>query len=272
MNAAPPLLQRQRWLLTSIAVFFFFVMVSRAAAFTSPLVHHRGTITAAHSSKTQLNNNLFRKLNNAIESSLVTAQSVLFYGRMPGSVPEGMHRAPTQFIAALGDPTSSSAKSGAENWGIWRIDPGPRGVYVRDFQTNPSLGSMNKRMPSGWMFDPNEFWIEEYGRVMEKPDFPVTPGRYIVTGGREATTLLTVDEPNEKGEQGWRLEDSGVTLYDVTHLPCRSARYIPKKGENRSPADAQWTDFPVTPGGEMPAVEGCDKLDYAVLFVTAVDD
>ena len=38
-------------------------------------------------------------------------------------------------------------------------------------------------------------------------------------GGRETTTLLTV------GAEGqWSLAD-GATLHDVTHLPCRSARY-----------------------------------------------
>ena len=72
---------------------------------------------------------------------------------------------------------------------------------------------------------------------MEKPDFPLPAGKYVVTGerdenvmkdgeqndefpgGRETTTLLTV------GAEGqWSLAD-GATLHDVTHLPCRSARY-----------------------------------------------
>jgi hypothetical protein len=30
---------------------------------------------------------------------------------------------------------------------------------------------------------------------------------------------------------------------------------------------AQLLDFPVTPGAEMPKIEGCSKQDYAVLFV-----
>jgi hypothetical protein len=34
-----------------------------------------------------------------------------------------------------------------------------------------------------------------------------------------------------------------------------------------SPAKAQQSSFPVVPGGVMPPVEGCNKQDYAVLFV-----
>ena len=39
-------------------------------------------------------------------------------------------RVQTQFIAALGDPGASSGR-GAETWGLWREDPGPRGVRLR---------------------------------------------------------------------------------------------------------------------------------------------
>ena len=35
-----------------------------------------------------------------------------------------------QFIAALGDPGASSG-GGAQAWGVWRLDPGPRGVWLR---------------------------------------------------------------------------------------------------------------------------------------------
>ena len=34
---------------------------------------------------------------------------------------------PTQFLAALGSPLAGSG-TGAENWGLWTLDPGPRGV------------------------------------------------------------------------------------------------------------------------------------------------
>jgi len=98
---------------------------------------------------------------------------------------------------------------------------------------------------------------------MEAPDFPLSPGRYIVTGGRLVTTVLTIGADGKS----WTL-DKG-SLYDVTHLPCRSARYTP--GNNKdivgSPLTAKQNDFPVTPGAEMPPVDGCNKMDYAVLFV-----
>ena len=41
----------------------------------------------------------------------------------------------------------------------------------------------------------------------------------------------------------WELERG--TLYDVTHLPCRAARYAPIT-LTASPADARLKDFPVT--------------------------
>ena len=36
-------------------------------------------------------------------------------------------------------------------------------------------------------------------------------------------------------------------------------------------SDANELDFPVKPGAEMPPIPGCQKQDYAVLFVLAVD-
>ena len=64
---------------------------------------------------------------------------------------------------------------------------------------------------------------------------------------------------------GWKLEEG--TLYDVTHLPCRAARY-----RGGSPARATLSYFPVTPGAVMPEIGGCSrKQDYAVVFVVAVE-
>ena len=102
---------------------------------------------------------------------------------------------------------------------------------------------------------------------MEKPNFPIPPGKYVVTGNREVTTVLTVHPKDNDGDQRWEL-DFDAKLYDVTHWPCRSARYTPAtSGILCSPARAQQSAFPVTPGAVMPGVAGCNKQDYAVLFV-----
>jgi hypothetical protein len=49
------------------------------------------------------------------------------------------------------------------------------------------------------------------------------------------------------------------------------ARYTSATGyKTCSPVNLEKTAFPVAPGGIMPAIEGCKKLDYAGLFVIAV--
>jgi len=173
--------------------------------------------------------------------------------------PDGFKRIPTtQFIAALGDPKSASG-TGTDKWGLWKEDPGPRGVYLKDY--DKLLASNDNRAPLGWKFDAKDWWLEEHGIIMEEPSFALRPGRYLVTGGRSVTTGLTIDDAG-----GWTL-DKG-TLYDVTHLPCRSARYTPvSENENGGPLTANRGDFPVKPGAVMPDVEGCRRQDYAVLFL-----
>lgn len=187
-------------------------------------------------------------------SSLLAGSQLLF---AQAYAPPGFQIIPTQFLAALGDPSAKEGV-GAQKWGLWEVDPGPRGVWLRNYE---SQLVKNKRAPAGWTFDPNDWWLEEHGLIMEAPTFPVPPGKYLVTGGRRVTTVLTIDN---KGK--WNLKDG--TLYDVTHLPCRSARYTPNSGGGGgSPLTARQSDFPVAPGAEMPAVPGCNKQDYAVLFV-----
>ena len=175
-------------------------------------------------------------------------------------------RVQTQYVAALGDPAASSG-SGAQDWGLWRIDPGPRGIWLKAYDRLKAAGGMT---PANWQFDGEDWWLEENGLIMEKPDFPLPPGKYIVTGNREVTTVLTVHPADASGDRRWELAD-GATLYDVTHLRCRSARYTPAaEGGSCSPAMASQASFPVSPGAEMPPVEGCRKQDYTVLFVVGV--
>ena len=171
-------------------------------------------------------------------------------------------RVPTQFIAALGDPKARQG-SGASQWGLWRVDPGPRGVHITDWSLLKATGGL---APSGWKFDWTNWWLEEHGLIMEAPEFPLPAGKYVVTGGRETQAILTISQNGED----WELSD-GASLHDVTHLPCRSARYQPGPESPGSPDNAREEDFPVTPGGEMPVVKGCSKQDYWVVFVVGVE-
>jgi len=175
-------------------------------------------------------------------------------------------RVPTQYIAALGAPGATSG-SDAQLWGLWREDPGPRGVWLEAHEDLAATGGL---APAGWRFDAADWWLEEHGLIMEQPEFPLPPGAYLVTGGRETLTALTIHPKDAEGRQRWELAN-GATLYDVTHLACRSARYTPMPdGGACAPANAVTTDFPVDPGAEMPPVKGCAKQDYAVLFVVGV--
>jgi hypothetical protein len=181
--------------------------------------------------------------------------------------PPTFKRIPTQFIAALAEPDATSG-TGARHWGLWPVDPGPRGVRLGRFDQLQAAGGI---APAKWRFDAADWWLEENGLIMEPPQFPLVPGRYLVTGDREVTAILTVYPEDASGERRWELAD-GATLYDVTHLGCRSARYTPAAaGSACSPANAPRSAFRVAPGAEMPPVEGCSKQDYAVLFVIGVE-
>ena len=185
---------------------------------------------------------------------------------LPARAEVTFKRIPTQFIAALGDPGATSGTD-AQSWGVWRVDPGPRGVQLGDYA---QLLAAKGVTPAKWTFDTSDWWLEEHGLIMEKPDFPLPPGKYRVTGDREVTSVLTIYSKADDGTQRWELA-GGAKLYDVTHLPCRSARYSPATPESScSPAKAQSISFPVRPGAPMPVVEGCKKQDYAVMFVIGI--
>lgn len=180
----------------------------------------------------------------------------------------GFKPVPTQFIAALADPGASSG-TGAEHWGLWTVDPGPRGVRLRHYEALVAAGGV---APASWKFDQEDWWLEENGLIMEAPAFGMPPGRYIVTGTRETTAIMTVHPKDANGAQAWELSDA-ATVYDVTHLRCRSARYTPAAaGQSCSPADAPRDVFPMVPARSMPEVPGCVKKDYAVLFIVGLEE
>mmetsp|Transcript_22919 Transcript_22919/g.33284 ORF Transcript_22919/g.33284 Transcript_22919/m.33284 type:complete len:266 (+) Transcript_22919:73-870(+) len=180
----------------------------------------------------------------------------------------GFRRIPTQFIAAVGDPNAKSGEN-AQEWGLWELDPGPRGVFLQDYERLKRNGGIT---PSGWKLDEGDWWLDENGIIMEQPIYPLPAGQYLVTGGRQVTSVLTVRPPSEKefGQQRWSLS-GGAKLYDVTHLPCRAARYRPN-GFGGSPATAYVDDFPLSPGAIMPEVSGCVKQQYPVLLVVGIKD
>src|SRR5579864_8708244 len=175
-----------------------------------------------------------------------------------------------QYIAALGDPGATSGND-AQSWGVWSQDPGPRGCKLDLY---PQLKAAGGVAPAQWKFDAADWWLEEHGLIMEKPTFPLPAGKYLVTGDRKVTTVLTIQPKDKDGNQRWELAD-GATLYDVTHLGCRSARYTPATADKTannscSPANVRTKGFPVNPGAAMPAVNGCRKQDYAVLIVVGL--
>jgi hypothetical protein len=167
-------------------------------------------------------------------------------------------RGETQYIAALGDSGATSG-TGAETWGFWAVDPGPRGVWTRDYGALTANAGV---APTGWQFDPAAWWLEEHGLIMEAPAFPLPPGQYVVTGGREVTSVLTVEEDGTT----WNLAD-GASLYDVTHLGCRAALYTSANGQSCTPDKTPTDVFPMRPDIAMPMVDGCEKQDYQVLIV-----
>jgi len=105
--------------------------------------------------------------------------------------------------------------------------------------------------------------------IMDQPVFPLPAGRYVVTGGRTVQAVLTVYPADSEGHARWELS-SGVRLHDVTHLPCRAARYQAAGEGICSPEQADQQQFPVKPGAVMPEVDGCRKQDYSVLIVIGV--
>lgn len=174
-----------------------------------------------------------------------------------------VRRIQTQYIAALA-PEGATSGSSAETWGIWKVDPGPIGVWLRFYQALQKAGNI---APAGWRFDIDDWWLDENGLIMKAPEFPIPAGQYYVTNGEEHVSLLTVESPDSQGKQAWSLSD-GKTISNVTHGPCRSARYTPTGvSETCSPKYVDLSAFPLKPGEAPPLVDGCDRKSYSVLIV-----
>ena len=64
---------------------------------------------------------------------------------VPAIAQQTFRRIPTQYIAALAGPGETSG-TGAENWGLWRNDPGPIGIHLSEYQAMREAGH---KMPAG---------------------------------------------------------------------------------------------------------------------------
>jgi hypothetical protein len=113
--------------------------------------------------------------------SVVTAVTATNLYTQTVYTPPGFQRfSSTKFIAATGDPTANQGIIGnaqEEQWGVWNQDPGPRGVFLRDYQTSLLLNNKQQQQqststsnnddsivaPAGWKFDKNDWWLEEHG-------------------------------------------------------------------------------------------------------------
>lgn len=184
----------------------------------------------------------------------------------PATAEQTFVRGKTQYIAALG-ATSATKGDDASGWGFWAVDPGPRGVWISNYTDLLENAGV---APDGWQFDSAAWWLEEHGLMMESPVFPLPAGDYVVTGGREITSVLTVAAPDAAGKQAWSLRNN-ASLYDVTHLGCRAAVYTAAAtGQSCTPDKTNTDVFPMRPDISMPDVEGCAKQDYQVLIVTGM--
>src|SRR4030095_14559377 len=155
---------------------------------------------------------LMRNVLHAV-AVVVTMMALASSTHAAGVDQKGFTQVAPQFIPALGDPAAKSGNN-AQTWGLWRVDPGPRGVPLTRYQRLIEVGGV---APAKWAFDGEGWWLWEHGLIMEKPTFPLAPGKYLVTGDREVTAVLTVYRPDKDGNQRWELSD-GAKLNDVTHL------------------------------------------------------
>ncbi len=199
-----------------------------------------------------------RKFSQLLSLGLIAPSSLAFAKNTPEK------HLPIKFIAALGSPTATSG-TGAETWGIWHDDPAQRAVWLKYYPIVKAAGGF---APGNWQVNDDDWWMDENSLIMQPPEFPVPPRKYIVSGDREVVTTLTIYPKDENGVMAWELEDK-ATLYDVTHLPCRSARYTPANSGTGTciPTNVDRNLYPLQPEDETATIVGCQKQDYSVLLV-----
>jgi len=126
-----------------------------------------------------------------------------------------------QYIAALGDPGATSG-NGAQSWGLWSQDPGPRGCKLDRYDQLKAAGGV---APSQWKFDAADWWLEEHGLIMEKPTFPLPAGKYLVTGDRTVTSVLTIHPRTRTATSGGNSPTARPsTMSPISHAAPHATR------------------------------------------------
>ena len=115
-----------------------------------------------------------RHLVPYVSRFLATGSLMLAAGLQPvhasGTDFSKFRRIEPQYIAALGDPGAKSG-SGAQAWGLWSQDPGPRGCKLDRYPELKATGVA----PAQWKFDAKDWWLEEHGLIMENAAFREVP-------------------------------------------------------------------------------------------------
>ena len=130
-----------------------------------------------------------------------------------------------QFIAALGDPGATSGK-GAQSWGFWNQDPGPRACKLDHYHQLKAVSAVLLGVATDGNSTLRTGGWRNMALIMEKPTFPLAPGKYLVTGDREVTTVLD-NSAQGQGRQsavGTRRRRNPQQMSPIRR-GCRSARY-----------------------------------------------
>src|SRR5438132_266293 len=107
----------------------------------------------------------FMKTHSSLSNALLVIVLLLMTvtlvqsARAESKTPTRFKHIPQQYIVALGDPAANSG-SGAQLWGLWHQDPGPRACMLENYEKLKTAGGI---APAQWKFDDNDWWLEEHG-------------------------------------------------------------------------------------------------------------
>ena len=121
-------------------------------------------------------------------------------------------RVQTQFIAAAIDPVhgegmKASSGKGSSDWGIWRADPGPRGVQLREYDRLESTGGV---APRGWKFDKVQALRVKPHRTPCRETKSNTVRTYNAAARERADPRLTLQPCATQSD--WWLEEHGLIM------------------------------------------------------------